>query len=340
MLARWFQLSSWCVVIICTLFVVTASRANDEREALFVSVELENDSINHDSDGYYTHGMEVSMLRGEEPPPPWLLSLAESLPFYENGSERNFVSYSLGQKIYTPLEKDTRNLVVDERPYAAHLYATAAILSHINHDKYLDTGNMLEVSVGLVGPSALGEETQNTIHRLLGYDRSQGWRHQLEDEPTVGLSYSRLWRRVQPAFAELEYGLNSHLTLALGNAQTYAGAGVMLRLGDNLRRDLNPPNIRPGFPGVSYYQSLEGVDLYGFIGHEIRWVAHDIFLDGNSFVDSHSVEKEAQVGDTQFGIVFLHRDIRLSISTTMRTREFRTQRENTLYRSVNMTFRY
>lgn len=318
----------------------STARASDELSAHFISVQLENDSINNTSDQYYTSGIEVSLLHGDTRPPPWLSSIAEAFPFYENSADLNFANYSIGQKIFTPREKEAKELVPGDRPYAAYLYASAAITSRIDHDEYFDHGNMLELTVGLVGPSALGEETQNTMHTIQGYGRSNGWEHQLRDEPIIGLGYSRLWRMVRPAIAGLQYGLNGHLTMALGNAYTYAGGGAMLRFGDNLRRDLNPPNIRPGFPGVSYYQSLKGMDWYAFIGHEVRWVARDIFLDGNSFVESHSVEKEPVVGDTQLGLVFLHRDIRISISTTLRTREFKGQKEDTVYRAINFSFRH
>ncbi len=317
----------------------TASAA-DERDAHFISVQIENDSIENNSDEQYTHGMEVSWLRGEEPPPAWLSTFADWVPLYRKGSDLNFASYSIGQKIFTPYDTRATTLQPNDRPYAAYLYGSAAIMSRIDHNEYLDSGNMLELTVGVVGPSALGEETNNTVHRLLGYSQSEGWEHQLSDEPVVGLSYSYLWRMVRPATDSLEYGINPHISVALGNAYTYGAAGLMVRFGDNLRRDLNPPNINPGFPGVSYYQSLDGVDWYVFGGHEMRWVERDIFLDGNTFVDSHSVEKEPVVGDTQYGVVFLYHDLRFSYSTTIRSREFKSQQRDTIYRAINLSFRH
>ncbi len=50
------------------LLLSGAVSADDERGAHFISVQLENDSINNKNDGYYTNGMEVSLLRGEELP--------------------------------------------------------------------------------------------------------------------------------------------------------------------------------------------------------------------------------------------------------------------------------
>lgn len=325
---------------ICLLLEAGPLWASDERHAHFLSVQLENDSFNSSRDEYYTSGIEVSLLHGEESPPAWLRGIANWVPFYEDNGELNFVSYSLGQKIFTPHNTQATELLPDDRPYAGYLYATAAIMSRIRHEERFDSGNMLEVTLGLIGPSALGEETNNTTHRLLGYERSQGWDNQLSDEPVVGMTYSRLWRTVRPLGDGVEYGINPHMTVALGNAYTYGAAGVLFRLGDNLRRDLNPPSIRPGFPGVPYYQSLKGVDWYLFAGHEVRSVARDIFLEGNTFVDSHSVIKEPFVGDTQYGIVFVHRDIRLSFSTTQRTKEFKGQHGDTVYRAINVSFRY
>ena len=263
------------------LLLSTAACADDERSTHFVSMQLENDSLGGNSDGYYTHGVELSFLRGEDAPPDWLVMLSEWIPFYVDDNKPNLVNYSLGQKVFTPWDTKTTALVIDDRPYAGYIYVTASLLSLIDHNENYDGGNMLEITVGLVGPSAMGEEVQNTIHDLLGYGRANGWDHQLQDEFVLNLTYSRFLRMVRPAVAGLEYGINPHISMALGNAQIYGAAGLMFRLGDNLKRDLNPPNIRPGFPGVPYYQSVEGVDWYGFLGYETRWVGRDIFLDGN-----------------------------------------------------------
>jgi lipid A 3-O-deacylase len=325
---------------IIVLLFSTMTRAEDERGARFVSVQLENDSIGRYNDGYYTHGMELAFLQGKQKVPSWLATLAGWFPLYTAGDKRRLVSYSLGQKLFTPKDKESSTVVADDRPYAGYLYTTATLISLLDHDNGVDSGDMLELTLGLVGPSALGKETQNTVHQLGGDGLAQGWDNQLQDELALGVTYSRLWRVVRPLGGGLEGGINPHLSLALGNVYTYAATGVMFRLGDNLRRDLNPPNIRPGFPGVPYYQSLPGVDWYGFAGYELRWVGRDIFLDGNSLADSHRVDKEWLVGDTQYGIVFVHRQIRLAISNMVRSREFVTQRQGSSYTAINLSWRY
>jgi lipid A 3-O-deacylase len=323
----------------CSLLCGTVS-AQEEQALQFISVQLENDSFNNDSDGYYTHGIEVSQLR-MAPPPAWLETAAGWLPFHDDHGKPHMVNYSLGQKIFTPRDKQAASLVADDRPYAGYLYVSAAVPSLTTHTESYDYGNLFELTLGIVGPSAMGEKTQNTVHDMLGNGgHAQGWDYQLHDELALGISYTHLWRIVRPAPGGLEYGLNPHLTLAVGNVQTYGAGGIVFRLGDDLRRDLNPPNIRPGFPGVPYFASEQGMDWYGFVGYEVRWVARDIFLDGNSTGESHSVNKELLVGDLQYGMVFLHRDIRLSISQTRRTREFTTQQGDSGYMAINVSLRY
>lgn len=326
-------------LFVSLLMVVSPIVYAAEAAKSFISVQLENDSFSDYSDSNYTHGFELSLLRAETPP-EWLSTVAGWVPFYESIGTFHLVNYSLGQKVFTPGDKQATVVVVDDRPYAGYLFASAAVLAPISHGESYDGGNMLEVQLGVVGPSALGEATQNSTHDLLGYGSAQGWDNQLHDELALGVSYSRIWRIVHSAGEGLEYGVNPHLTVALGNVQTYAAAGLMFRLGDNLRRDINPPNVRPGFPGLSYFKSIDGVDWYGFAGYEARWVGRDIFLDGNTFVDSHRVEKESLVGDLQYGVVFIHRDIRLSISRMQRSKEFKTQQGHSHYTAFNVSLLY
>ena len=58
-------------------------------------------------------------------------------------------------------------------------------------------------------------------------------------------------------------------------------------------------------------------------GVDGRGVARNIFLDGNTFRDSRSVDKEPWVGDLQFGFVLAWRQVRLSYTHILRSREFK-----------------
>jgi hypothetical protein len=167
-----------------------------------------------------------------------------------------------------------------------------------------------------------------------------GWDNQLSNEPTLGISYARLWSIIQPGPGSLQFGIIPHLTAQLGNVYTYGAGGVIFRLGNNLRTSFSPPTIRPGFPGVCYFRSSQSFSWYLFGGHESRWVFKDIFLDGNTFKDSHSVKKENLVGDYQFGLSLHKGRLRVSLSNVYRTKEFEEQKELTRFGALNLSFSF
>ena len=57
-----------------------------------------------------------------------------------------------------------------------------------------------------------------------------------------------------------------------------------------------------------------------------RAMLRNMFLDGNMFSDSHSVEREIWVGDFHWGLVFSGWGMRLATSYVVRSREFTDQK--------------
>jgi len=326
------------LLLILALLSSGAQAETDEPDS-FISVQYENDLFARNGDRYYTSGLQLSILKKDEPP-AWLDEISEWTPFYQKGDGLNFVNYTVAQKLFTPYDTDAVDLITSDRPYAGYLYFGASVMSQISHSEQVDYGNMFEVTIGVVGPSALGEQSQNIIHDLIGNGVSNGWDNQLNDELALGLSYSRFWRLVQPLENGLEFGINPQISGAIGNVYTYGAGGVMFRLGNNLRHDLSPPNIRPGFPGVTYFQGSKQPSWYVYLGFESRLVLRDIFLDGNSFTDSHSVDKELLVGDMQYGIVYIFDDMRIAFSNMLRTDEYTTQDKTTRYGALNISYPY
>jgi len=300
------------------------------------SIQLENDFFARSGDRYYTHGTEISRtLIGDRV--QWLEDVAEFLWIFDTDGEVNGVNYRIGQKIFAPDNTEATALVVNDRPYAGYLYLSAAMLSSVSRENNIDTGNLIEVTLGLVGPSALGEEVQGGFHNLIGIDKAKGWDNQLHNELVLGVSYTRFWKWVKP-LGSLSYGMTPHVNLVLGNVYTYAASGIMFRFGTHLNNDLAPPNIRPGFPGLSLFKSTQKSNGYLFAGIEGRAVAQNIFLDGNTFRDSHRVDKKTLVGDFQYGFVFQTGDVRFSISNMIRTKEFEGQKDATNFGAVNISF--
>ena len=195
--------------------------------------------------------------------------------------------------------------------------------------------------MGVVGPCSQAEEVQKGWHSLLDIDKPQGWDNQLHNELGVVLYYEQARRfgrhTVSPG---LEVDVIPHFGGAIGNVFTYGAAGFVVRLGSGLEDDFGPPRIRPSLPGSSYFRPERGFNWYIFGGAEGRFVLQNIFLDGNTFRDSHSVDKEELVGDLQAGLVLQWDRFWVSYTQILRSKEFDGQDSPDLFGSVSPSYQF
>lgn len=299
-------------------------------------IQYENDFLGGKSDKYYTQGIEISYAQ-QGGTPDWLVKLADFLPTYEIGN-RHGVTYSIGQKVFTPKDITNPSLQTDDRPYAGYLYSTINYINsaEINSDK--QHVNFIELTLGIVGPSALGEEMQNFLHDLIDVNIAEGWKHQLKDELALGAAYSHKWRHFWDQSDNKQAELSPHTSVVIGNVYTYLATGIMFRWGKGLKRDMGPPNIRPGFLGSTYFVPQFKPNWYIFIGGEARLIGKNIFLDGNTNIDSHHVDSEPLVGDILIGFAIHKNKMRIALSHIVRSKEFTQQEKYAQYGSINFTY--
>ena len=209
----------------------------------------------------------------------------------------------------------------------------------------LDT---LEVHLGLLGPGACGQEAQDFIHDLRGFEKFKGWDNQLRNEPGIVATWEhkQKWTRVNP---EMQFGYDAitHTGLSLGNVSTHLNAGAEVRIGWALPDDFGTSAIRPGgqnsTPDSTWDPRFIGEKKWGlhaFASFDIRLVGYDIFLDGNSFKNSHSVTKESVVADAALGIAYIVGGGRLSYAQIFRTKEFSGQDSSHSYGSLSFSYTF
>jgi len=131
-----------------------------------------------------------------------------------------------------------------------------------------------------------------------------------------------------------------HVGASLGNVYTHVSGGAIVRFGQQLSIDYGPPLIRPNLSGYSAIEHTEGLAWYAFAGVDGRWSLRNIFLDGNTFQDSHSIDKEPLVGDFVAGVALVYGRARLSFTHVMRTREFEGQDQADRFGSVSLSIRF
>ena len=310
------------------------ARSVPEEEGGTFSIIFEND-IFADTDRNYTNGIRAEWLSSPMDIPDWVVDAARAFPLFPaDGSFR--ASYAVGQSMYTPRDITQENPPENDRPYAGWLYGSIGLIAE--NGQRLD---QLELTVGIVGPASGAAQTQKAVHEIIDSPIPQGWDHQLKNEPGVVLTYQRSWRGLL-ASQSSAYGadLTPHAGGAVGNVFTYANAGVTLRAGKNLLLDYGPPRIKPSISGSGYFVPYDGTSWYFFAGVEGRAVARNIFLDGNTFKNSRSVDRNPFIGDVQFGFAMTVQNVRVSYTHVFRTPEFDGQEDPDGFGALSMSVRF
>ena len=313
------------------------------------TVMFENDLF-ADRDQNYTSGIQLNWMspdlseyRDSDKLPDWAVPLVESLPFInEAGLQRN-IGFGLGQKIFTPEDTQRTDLIENDQPYAGWLYMSAAF-----HNKNLYELDTFEIQMGMVGPAALGEETQNFVHDLRDFKEARGWDNQLKNEPGIILIAEHKDRLLQQnLFSRFGYDVITYYGGGAGNVYTYANTGLEARIGWNVPIDFGTTRIRPGGDTNAPVDSSDprlsdtsSFSLHAFAGVTGNLVLRNIFLDGNTFTDSHSVDKRWLVGDLEVGVSMIYRRLKLSYTQVFRTREFDRQDDSHEFGSISLSYTF
>ncbi len=230
--------------------------------------------------------------------------------------------YYGGQNIYTPGDKQETAYIPDDRPYAGYLYA--------GYDaRYVKSPNVQDtfgINVGMVGQSSLAEQAQNEVHRLIDTATAKGWDNQIRDEVGVILKADRRY------YYPVNRWLDTLTTVGvdLGNVFTQAYTAWGLRVGHNLQPFFNtgsPIFPRAPFVSTSYYLFAEGLQ---------RAVARNIFLDGNTFKDSPSIEKETLVSEGRIGVAVEHEGYAVRYTYVVQSREFVGERGTAAFGEISI----
>ncbi|WP_309090873.1 lipid A deacylase LpxR family protein [Phenylobacterium sp.] len=319
--------------------------ANDEDDWV-ATLQVENEFFipGKNDDRYYTQGLQLNVLTPSRSSP--IAGRARELPFLDpNASYRG--GFVIGQNIYTPEDLTLPEPDPKDRPYAGWLYVGGEVMTY--SEKRLDS---LQLQVGVVGPQALGGWTQNNWHKHVNHiDEAQGWKHQLKNEVAFVLYGERRWRPIelwprpragQDGRGERTEGLSVDFTpaanVALGTVQVSGGLGGTLRVGTHLAEDYGAPRIRPAPSGSSFFGPSNEFAWYAYAGTEVKGVARDIFLDGNTFKDSRRVDKRPWVQEFQAGVVARIWRLRVTYANVWRTEEFLGQNGDSHFAAVTVGF--
>lgn len=280
----------------------------------------------------------------------------------ENSAYTQNVVIKFGQSMFTPKDSARTDVILDDRPYAGLLYLGLSW----NRRKHRPQTNLeildtREITLGVIGPLSLAEQSQNIVHDAIGSDRFLGWQQQLKNEPAIQLAFDRKFRDYREVGAIIPgFSADSirSLGIRLGNIETAATLGIEGRIGWNLPNDFGSYPIRPGAENrppsaasirgnandanAAANKPRPGIHLFGTL--ETKFVAYDFSLDGNLFRSSHSVNRLPWVAQAAVGIsaqiILAGHGFKLALMRVYRTREFEEQSTNQTYGSVALSIEF
>ncbi len=309
------------------LFITGISRLQAQTHSSEAGLTTENDSyLGKGSDRYYTNGI--------------FLYYRHALPVTITDSTRlqnKVLGFEAGQKMFNPQAANVPSAAYIDRPFAAYLYIGSTLNLLYKDESSLKLG----AQVGVVGPDALGKETQDLIHKTFGFYHPDGWRYQIRNDAELNLSaaYNRLLLRV----SAVDLSLASYANL--GNGFTGAGLGPVIRLG-LFNQLFNSVTTQSTAIQRGNSAPLHRYELFAYFKPMLNYVAYDATVQGSLFrthpagPDEITLNPERFVYSQQWGIAYAGKRLVLDAAAVYHTKDVKEMFRKHQWGSVTVLYRF
>lgn len=285
---------------LCPIFPVSA-----DTEKWF-SLTIDNDAFIGDDSGY-SHGLFGSTFTIKDSVGTplanevWVKPLMWSMP--KQNILREVNSYSVGQAFNTPSNIKVENPSDDELPYSALLAISNSYIAI--SDNFADIAT---TKIGVVGPIALGKETQTFIHKLIGANKPRGWDTQIKNELVFEFSRGRSYRAW---FANNDkFDIIANGQFSLGTIRSSIDASTYIRLGNNLAQSF-PTTL---LVGSRLANPIAVNGWYIFAGIKVGYMFNNIAGDGNTFRKSRSIDYQREYTSLSAGFAYTWKDLSITFA--------------------------
>ena len=283
------------------------------------SIQLQNDIVTG-TDEHYTNGMSFywmsdELKRDDKTVPEegdynFILMLFSKASLVDENSDRLSVGFQLGQDIYTPSNTSKEELIEDDIPYAGHLYTRYSLFEW--HQQVVTSTYLL---LGVVGPVSGAEWSQKTLHRLIGNDEPMGWKHQLQNQATIGIGYSYSQKAGELNFEnDTRLDWTNAFGIEVGNFLTACSAGAIVRYGHNYPYELAPDYGISGTTGNGRIVYNSKTDAMGWslnMGVNFSALAYSLILDSS---DEHNITRDTYTYSGLFSFSFFISQFEITFS--------------------------
>lgn len=292
----------------------------------FRQFQVENDVFplpySQPGDRFYTNGLRLSFGKSltEDQSgsslPFWLRPIRKACPSCEIAPNVAF-----GQQMFTPEDIENPDPQPGERPWAAWLYTgiggTVDTSARSRHD--------FEIQLGITGDAAGGKFGQRLWHKFSDSPKPRGWDNQFG--PDVGINAYYSFQHILLSATDdsmIDWDFVPSVKAATGTITTFAGTGATVRIGRNIS-DYPYSPIRPS-ERRARVNRLPKLEIYGFVGADVRVVAYNYFLEGSLFdTEPLIVDPERYVWDFNFGVTARFDRYNITYAIVRRSEEFDRQ---------------
>jgi hypothetical protein len=310
-------------LVFAVIFGAFAADAQETNRWRFRQFQVDNDLFHfpytHVGDRFYTSGIRVAFGKGVFEP----ADAADALPIWLRPVRRRcahcviYPNFSVGHQMYTPEDLENPLPQPGDRPWAAWLYTSFGGAIDTSDKSRHD----IEFQIGITGDAAGGEFGQKFWHEFTGSPEPRGWDNQLG--PDLGINafydFQHIWK-LSPESSRMDWDFVPSVKAAVGTMKTDVGVGGMFRVGRNITDFPYVPLQPSSRPNLTKLPNLE---VYGFIGADVRAVAYNYLLEGSLFSDEpFTVRPKRYVWDLTFGVTARFKRYNISYAIVRRSEEF------------------
>ncbi len=238
-----------------------------------IQIRTDNDFyVNPFLDEYYSNGL--------------YLNFRFLKPSTDSSFNKSIYSFELGQAIYTPSKDYKASSSRQDRPFAAYLFGSFSFEKYRKDKQFFQA----EIQVGILGPSAFGEQSQSFLHRTFGMAETLGWDYQIQDQ--IGLNINlQMLRSLFYAFNR-QMDFNIFSKGELGTVADRIHLGFLSRIGFNSLNSIQHTALLQSNIGKEN-TAYSGNEVYFFLKPSIAYVFYDATLSGSLFKDKSPVVFDA-----------------------------------------------
>ncbi len=274
-------------------------------------------------DRYYTNGLFINYRHATNQQ-----KLGKQL-------EKVVYEISAGQRMYNPISGQSPNPQVHDRPFAAYLYVGGNVSIFSKKESVLKIG----AELGTVGPDALGEDVQKTLHKIVGFYEIKGWEYQIANELTVNLSaqYNRLLHRSETNIIDFSFEGYANV----GTTFNGAGAGVLFRAG-RINQLFNSASTNSVISNHRKTEKLVKSEFFFYAKPQLNYVAYDATVSGSLFNDESPITfgTKPLVFAQQVGFNYSSNRFTVDYSLIFKSKEIKSTAKPHQFGSISMYYRF